>query len=336
MTRPLVTFRCDGSLQVGGGHVMRCLTLADAFSEHGFDCKFITNSDAIEVIPTLSRYNVINDPDIAPSRTDVFIIDHYGLSADYESLWRSHSQVIGVIDDLADRPHCCDVLIDQTYGRLSDDYQLLITNNHSDFLCGSQYALLRKQFSDHRDASLDQRQRCERAERIIVSFGSTNPDSLTQRTLKDLLQFQEWPLTIDVIMGAQAQGQDEVRAIIRETDMHKAELHINVSDMAVFMARADLAVGAGGTTSWERCCLGLPTLLIELADNQTVISQNLHNAGAVHYLGRHTDMQQGDICAVFCDIHQGSETLKIMSQAAAKICDGDGANRIVRHIQGLL
>lgn len=331
-----MTFRCDGSLQVGGGHIMRCLTLADAFADQGFACRFITNVDAVDVIPAVSKYQIIDNPNFEPDESDVLVVDNYALNADYEAQWRGHAKVIAVIDDLADRAHDCDVLIDQTYGRDARDYASLMHNKSAIMLCGSQYALLRNQFSEYRQASLERSQSTTRAECVIVSFGSTNPASLTQKTLKELFLFEDWALEIDVIMGAQAQGRDEVSAMLEDTGMHKTALHVNVSNMADIMAQSDIAIGAGGTTSWERCCLGLPTLLIELAGNQTVISQNLDKAGAVKYLGRHQSLEDGAILQAFSDIHQQPEGLKIMSKHAAKICDGDGARRIVHHIKDLL
>lgn len=335
MTDKHVTFRCDASLAVGGGHAMRCLSLADIFQSRGFNCRFITNKDAPDIVPLLLNHRVIEDPDYPADETDILIVDHYGLDRNYESAWRGHAKVIGIIDDLADRSHDCDILIDQTFGRDPSDYDAYIPKG-SQTLCGSDFAILRPQFVNARADALSRRANITEMKQVFVSFGSTNPNALVQRVLQELSHFTGDSLEIDVVMGAQAQDREAVADIVKNMKRHKITLHIDVQDMASIMARADIAIGGGGTTSWERCCLGLPTILIELADNQAMISRNLEEIGAIKYLGRHQDLKDGAIVNAVSALNQDHIGLKQMSECAARISDGDGALRIVESIEKLL
>jgi UDP-2,4-diacetamido-2,4,6-trideoxy-beta-L-altropyranose hydrolase len=332
---PLITFCCDASLRSGSGHVMRCLALAQGFREAGLRCRFIVGADAPAMIPALADWETVVDPDFAPRATDAVIIDNYTQDIEYEQLWRGVARVIGVLDDLANRRHDCDFLIDQTYNRMAEDYKD-VTPASCALLCGSPYAILRPQFTKSRSSSLECRKAATRIEHVFISFGSTNPDGITERVLNALAQFKDWKLEITIAMGGKAQTIAAVQAMADSEAFHTVTLQLNAQDMASLMARADLAIGAGGTMSWERCCLGLPALLIEIADNQRVIAQNLDSAGAVRYLGEQGNLTENAIFGAFQEICGASEKLGAMSEKAAAICDGAGTDRIVAYVKGLL
>lgn len=332
MSRQII-FRCDASRETGSGHVYRCLTLADSLIEKGWSCIFLSAPGSEDIVPALlnPQYGLARSV-IDDLRADVLVVDHYGMDADFESACRDWAKKIVVIDDLADRIHDCDVLIDQTYGRDADDYKEL-TPEHCRILAGAEYALLRPQFADVRGKSLDRRRAgLPDRPRVLVSLGSTNIHGITQVALRALQRFKLRPLAIDVVLGASAPGVEEARILVEAMNkegFHKATYHQNVAAMAGFMAEADLAIGAGGTTSWERCCAGLPVLMVEIADNQRFLAAQLHDAGAAYNLGwyAHVDVQM--LVSALETYIIDPESLSRMSQRAAAICDGCGTQRVV-------
>lgn len=330
-------FRCDASPQIGSGHVYRCLTLADALLVRGWRCTFLSAPGSEIIVPALAdeKYNLARAP-LFDLKADVLVVDHYGLDADFESSCRGWAQKILVLDDLADRRHDCDILIDQTHGRLAADYESLVPSGCA-VLTGARHALLRPQFAALRAETLARREKpIDGQPRILVFLGSTNMNNATEKMLEALGAFSMVPLQIDVVLGAQAQGADRVISLalkFSHEKFHTVHCHENVKDMATLMAAADLAVGAGGTTSWERCCLGLPSLLVEIADNQNLIAANLDKAGAVLDLGRIADFRPEALHGALKTLLNDAGALIKMIERAAAICDGRGAERVADMIE---
>ena len=315
---PTAIFRCDASTTIGSGHIMRCLTLANYMKELGWTCIFSTFPETLKAAPALvnSGYEVIAPN--ALKHCDVMVVDHYELSAPDETAFRASAKKIIVIDDLADRSHDCDVLLDQTYGRVANDYKDLTPKNAA-ILTGSEYALLRPEFQKLRPTSLKRRDLSQgKIERVLIAILQTNLN-----------------LTVDVVIGGGNPHLESLRQQIKSMgpDIH---LHVNVSNMAALMVQADLAIGAGGTTSWERACLGLPTLLIEIAGNQKTISANLHAQGVVINLGWHENITTSNIADALRDLRQSQKLVLKMSQRARELCSGDGASHLAPFFNHLL
>ena len=333
-------FRCDASPAIGTGHVMRCLTLADAMTAKGWVCSFMVSDDTIQTTPFLqeTKHQILSIYD-TPKNTDLLIVDHYGLGREYETSARRWANKIMVIDDLADRSHDCDILMDQTFGRNPEDYRSLVPK-HAEILAGSEYALLRPQFSEMREEALKRREaRQGKIERILITLGGTNINNITGRVLETFNHFHHKAFEIDVVLGGAASDFDAVQKSINKINhetAHNITQHAHVNNMARLMTDADLCIGAGGTTTWERCCLGLPTVMIELADNQHYIAKNLHNIGAVLNIGWHEDITELDIAKaleVFC---LKPERVYKVSRSALHICDGLGCLKTVNRTAGLL
>jgi UDP-2,4-diacetamido-2,4,6-trideoxy-beta-L-altropyranose hydrolase len=325
-------FRCDASPEIGSGHVYRCMTLADELIARGWHCMFLSAPGSEDIVPALkdSKYNLartqIDDLD-----TDILIVDHYELNNEFESFARAWAKKIVVIDDLADRAHDCDVLFDTTYGRNAADYKFLSPAACKIFT-GPDYALLRPQFAAARAGSLKRRIEAIETPRILVSMGSTNIGHVTEFVLNDLKNFNARPLIIDVVLGGGAPGALDVKNIIAAINgakFHTVHYHESVRDMAALMAAADVAIGAGGTTSWERCCLGLPAITIEIADNQAMIAKNLNDSGAIVNLGKLQNLKPFDVARALETLMAAPESLREISERAALICDGRGVNRII-------
>ena len=362
-----VAFRADASLQIGTGHVMRCLTLADALRERGASCTFVCRphpghllaliaqrghqalalpelqegaqpnhngtaychwlgthwaADAQDTQQTLSAH--MDDQPV-----DWLVVDHYALDARWEEALRPQAQRIMAIDDLADRSHACDLLLDQNLGRKEADYWGLLKGTTTT-LVGPQYALLRPEFAVLRAPSLTRRQANPQLRRLLIAMGGVDKDNATGQVLA-ALQSCNLPadLRVTVVMGPHAPWLAQVQAQAAQLPW-RTEVLVVVDNMAQLMAENDLAIGAAGGTSWERCCLGLPSLVLVLAQNQ------LHGALALQEAGAAVAMKsQQQITKFFASqqsADEAKEALKKLSQAAAAVTDGEGCQRTVKHM----
>lgn len=331
-----IAFRCDASPEIGSGHVMRCLTLAEFMNASGWNCVFLVSQETQDTLPIFQGVVfAIGDPESFDDSVEILVVDHYGLDIKYEHSARGWAKHIMVIDDLANRSHDCDVLLDQTYGRSVSDYEGLVSDDCL-MLVGAQYALLRPQFAAIRQKSIGRRkERCGKLENILVSLGSTNFNNVTGLVLS-AFQSQSLPaFQICVVLGSRAPGMSIIKEQVGEincTTPHNIELLTDVEDMATLMNWADLAIGAGGTTSWERCCLGLPTLMIEIAGNQSKIADELHRRKAVINLGKLEGLKDEHISAALVNLVRSPEMLINMQKEAFKICDGDGMKKVKEHM----
>lgn len=361
-------FRADASLQIGTGHVMRCLTLADALAGAGASCEFICREHpghlidfirhkgyVIHVLPmaangentprqpgdahALAHHHWLGAtqtqdaetcaPLLAERPPDWLVVDHYALDARWESVLAPHSRRLMVIDDLADRPHACDLLLDQTFGRDEHDYRALVPA-HSRLLCGSQYALLRPEFAALRPYSLRRRAHTALRE-LFITMGGVDQNNATGQVLHALGKCAlPADCRLTVVMGATAPWLDAVKT--QALDMPwPTEVLVGVSNMAQLMADSDLAIGAAGATSFERCCLGLPSLMIILADNQRDIGTALQAAGAAQLIEPQIDLEQ-QIAEQLRLFAEKNSRLRNMSVRAAEVTHGNGTRQVCEAI----
>lgn len=357
-----VVFRCDASINIGTGHVMRCLTLADALQSVGAVCHFICRAHEGHLLEVIRDHGhqadtlaTVDNWAAAPTdcvlahaewlgttqaedaeacglllnaiQPDWIVVDHYALDAHWETTVSQYCKHIIVIDDLADRQHHCDILLDQTFGRDKQDYIQRVPT-HCQILCGTDYAILRPEFLKWREYSLTHR-KSGTIEQILINLGGVDKDNVTLKILKHLQQanLPEY-CHIIVVMGATAPWVDSV---IEQADTMpwQTEVKTGVSNMAELMANSDLAIGAAGSTSWERCCLGLPTLMLVLADNQKQIAANLEKVKAVTAISLNDNFDAELLSAIDDFVHSPSR-LSDMSQAAANTVDALGASRIIK------
>lgn len=317
---------------------MRCLTLADALAASGWECAFAAAPATLETMPALAESNhetlllsgdATDEPAVMRRRwrrgCDLLVVDHYERDAAFESACRGWAERIMVIDDLADRPHDCDVLLDQTLGREEADYRPLVPADCA-LLLGPEYAMLRTQFSAARRQALARRREHPPVKRILVSVGTSDPHNVTQIVLDGIAR-SGVNADVDVVLGSASASQETARDQARSMPQ-RTRVHVDVRSMADLMGAADLAIGAAGTSSWERCCLGLPTLVVVTADNQTMVAEELEQAGAVTVLGHAGALTSGDIAQAIRDLAADTRTLRAMIESAAQICDGKGSLRI--------
>ena len=326
-----VLFLTEAAAHIGGGHLMRCLTLAGELARGGAEVRFAVNKDAPRFAPSLERtgfafttVRALSDAAEIAARqgdADTIVCDSYNFDAELELSLRTIAAKIIVIDDLANRPHNCDLLIDATFGRGARDYRDLVSPE-TVILAGARYALLRPEFAALRDESLVRRAVGGGVKRILVSLGLTDIGGITARVVAALLD-AELKAQIDVVIGPRVQSRAALEAMAARDS--RMELHIDPPNMARLMTTADIAIGAGGTTSWERCCLGLPTVLVVLADNQRLIGEKLGRAGAVRPITGVTDANLVEITHTIIELSNDENSRGKMIRAAATITDGCGA-----------
>lgn len=367
MGRPLIVFRADASIDIGTGHVMRCLTLADALSLQGAECRFVCRQlpgnlnelierrgHAVTALPpsgqAMDEREITGDEQGPPHaawlgvdwRVDAeqtravfadgvsewLVVDHYALDRRWESYLRDCCHRLMVIDDLADRAHVSDLLLDQNLGRKAADYAGL-TPTECVTLVGPQFALLRPEFASLRDYSLARRGLAEVGS-LLVTLGGVDKGNMTSLVLDALL---ECPLPercrIVVVMGPSAPWLETVRG--RAGAMPWAtEVRVNVSDMATLMADSDIAIGAAGTTAWERACLALPTLAVVAADNQRAGAEALDAAGCIVKLELAEDFAEElrEKLAALLPLEQR----RAMAHACCALTDGGGCVRLVQQL----
>jgi UDP-2,4-diacetamido-2,4,6-trideoxy-beta-L-altropyranose hydrolase len=337
--RPLFVIRADASSDIGGGHVMRCLTLAEGLRSRGVECCFVCNSDAALAAPALARsgFQVIETQrnsaaipeELLGRAIDAVIFDHYGIDAEGERLWRGQARLVAVIDDIANRQHDCDVLIDPSHGRTPADFAAIVPAA-ARVLCGGGYTPIRAEFLLVQPYSKERRE-SPKLGRILVSTGLTDVRSLSLHIVESVRSVLP-DIELDVVLGPRAPSLAPLQAMA-QTDQ-ALHLHVDPPFMSPLMAEADLAIGAIGTTTWERCAVALPSIAIVLADNQLANSETVSRSGAgiaLNWIG-------GDDFAALARelkaLAARPDRLTTMAEAAAKLNDGNGCGRLVDALLG--
>lgn len=306
-----IAIRTDASSQIGTGHFMRCLTLTEALKQRGVRIRFISrhlpehlrgmlaakgheltlldtpqNNTAVDELAHACWLGVSQAQDAADSIQalsdadwDWLIVDHYALDFRWESALRQTARRILVINDIADRLHTCDVLLDQNFYADMETRYIGKVPTHCQLLLGPRYALLRDEF---RQLHEQVKPRSGLVKRVLVFFGGVDADNYTGHAIEALSEVDISGLHVDVVIGAQHPCREQINAACVQ---HGFICHVQTDKMAELMAVADLAIGAGGSASWERCCLGLPCIVGAVAQNQVRAAKDLSAFGAVKYIG---------------------------------------------------
>jgi UDP-2,4-diacetamido-2,4,6-trideoxy-beta-L-altropyranose hydrolase len=334
-----VAFRVDASSDIGGGHAMRCLTLAQALRARGAEPHFFVNPAFAATVPAAAEagfplHVVEGGADFAAALgatlgdgVDLAIFDHYGLAKADQIKVRGHARHVAVIDDLANRAHDADLLLDQTVGRLARSYAGLVPS-HCRMLVGPLYALLRPEFAAMRPASLARRAHVMRRGRLLVSMGLTDVGGITGELVTRLSR-QTFPERIDVLLADSAPSSPVVAAVAARDPRVRVYSPLE-ADVARLMTEADIAIGSAGTTSWERCCLGLPSIIIALASNQALVIAELPARGAALLA------ESPDEAVAQCEaLARDGELYGRLAGRSADLVDGLGADRVADALMAL-
>lgn len=353
-----IAFRTDASIQIGTGHFMRCLAFAEELKKNHeikilficqnlpFFLKEMLSSRGIEL--KLLKTNSIkgsldelvhskwldntqaNDAQLtlhvlANKSYDWIVVDHYALDKRWESAVRLSCSKLMVLDDLADRHHDCDVLLDQNFypdmesryrGKVPSDCQLLI---------GPSFALLREEFRKQRDLI---KPRIGEVKKILVFFGGVDAYNYTGLALKALVKLNV-KQHVDVVIGVQHPYSAQIQQMCEKNNFL---CHVQTSRMSELMAASDLAIGAGGSASWERCCLGLPALILATADNQIEIAKALDSINVCSYVRTKNNR---DLIAIHNSIKHllnAPSQINKLSNESFMLVDGKGVSRVSKEL----
>jgi|CXWL01.1.fsa_nt_gi UDP-2,4-diacetamido-2,4,6-trideoxy-beta-L-altropyranose hydrolase len=360
-----VTFRTDASLTIGHGHVMRCLALAETLCEHGARVSFVCREDdghlcdrieqrgfivcrlsvskpgtQVGDIPTFwteLEYPWEEDVDLTSAALDTLgekpdwlVVDHYGLDTRWETALRPYAQRVMVIDDLANRTHNCDALLDPTYRETAERYRGLLPSRAC-YLCGSQYALLRPQFRRQRQPFERTFPRVEDS-RVHVFFGGTDLGSYAVRFSRLLLDHVKGVTTCAVLSRSCTQ-YDQLRLLAGECP-GRFSWKVDVQDMAASMANCDFALGAPGGATWERACIGLPTVYLAVSSSQAAILERLSLNGLCVYLGMADEVSDHAFVDGMKSFFADRSKLEAMRTQGMRAVDGNGVVRIATFLEG--
>lgn len=310
---------------------MRGLTLAEALRARGASCSFVVTTTGARLVERFGRgsFSIHRDPlrqVLASEPFDALVLDDYEVSADAERGLRQAVPSLIVIDDLANREHLAGLLIDPGYGRTPSDYDGLLPA-HAPRLIGPAYALVRQSFTEHRPTALS-REPVGIPRRAFMSFGLSDVGGIAARAAA-LVRNRHPDLEIDLALASDAASASALKA--RAATDPKLHLHFDAANMADLMARADIAIGAGGASTWERACLGLPTLAVIVAENQRSTIERMATDGALLAADlAHSGFEAAFIAALTKlwpqDLRAG------LRARSAALCDGLGAERIAQAI----
>jgi UDP-2,4-diacetamido-2,4,6-trideoxy-beta-L-altropyranose hydrolase len=368
MTKPHILFRCDASLLIGSGHVMRCRTLARELQRCGAQVFFLCRRQTGDLISLLEQeFTVLPLPELSLSAAEGLqgrelysawlgcsqehdaadclqslaqagiksaswlVVDHYGLEATWETLMLAAltgdaAPRLLVIDDLADRPHRADLLLDQNFfGAETETRYAGLVPVHCRQLLGPHQALLGPEYAQLHPLVPPRTE----LRRVLVFFGGVDSENLTGRALEALMNPALADIAVDVVLGLQSTHRSAVEELVARRPY--TTLHGQLPSLAGLIARADLAIGGGGATTWERCCLGLPSILVVCAHNQEGIGEAIaeFRAGVILYPGAQLSAEIRERVVNLC---RDTNKYLQMSCRAEQICDGLGVSRVSKEI----
>lgn len=357
-----VTFRVDASSQIGTGHLVRCLTLAKSLRRNGAEIRFIcrnipsqlaerarsaehdliilSKSQSEDLVPYGDQFAYASwlgvrqqtDADQTLNAlggyNDWLVVDHYGIDDEWEKRLRNAVRKILVIDDLANRRHDCDIFLDQNLISNSDDrYGHLLSANCRKLL-GPSYALLQDDFVLRRHNLCVDRSRPVR--RVLIFFGGGDDHHMTEIALRGIIPLIS-DVEIVVVVGMSNPNSINVQNITRG---HRSiTVHYGDADMPSLIAESDLAFGASGTSIWERCCLGLPSAVVILADNQAEVAQSVADAGVAQLLGSYKNINESVFATTYQGLTQNAKPRVNMSARGRQLVDGEGTRRVTEAMQ---
>lgn len=342
-----IYIRTDASIEIGTGHVQRCLVLAEELRKKNVNITFICrewhgnliefiqrkgfpvmslppinsrNSEQNENITTWMQHNWEKDAYQTMSQMmkqeDIInwlIIDHYGIDSKWERTIKPVVKKIMVIDDLANRPHECDVLLDQNLYRDIDNRYKKLVPTHSILLLGLKYLLIRQEYRNVTCIN----KRSNHVKRILISFGGSDPTNETMKAIRAIKLISKEDIIVDVLIGHSNPHYSTIKKYCM--NIPTINIHFQIDYVAKLMAKADLAIGSGGSTTWERCYMRLPTITIETATNQSEILSYLSEIGVICHIGHRTTVEKEDIAENVLNLMNDPNKMNNMASALKSI-----------------
>lgn len=349
-----VAFRVDAARHIGTGHVARCLTLAQELRRRGASVSFIVrdhepgwyrqvDAAGVRVVslprpPSNARISLQDHRTWAgvPEGIDaeqtlnvlrhaphhLLIVDHYGLGLGWErKVGRSVERMVA-IDDLPDRVHDVDILIDQNLTASQRHASEVFARRGGQALLGPRYALLNPSYLHARELGSNEDRRDQR---VLVYFGGSDPAGLTRLTIEVLGEERFRHLQVDVVLGPATKDAEAIRAMAVVDE--RLRVHTQLPSLAGLLMHANVAVGAGGATTWERACLAVPSIVVAVAANQLVNARLLQDAGAARYVGTVDAATRDRVREALISLVANERARRGMAEAAARLVDGWGVWR---------
>ncbi|MFS0575523.1 UDP-2,4-diacetamido-2,4,6-trideoxy-beta-L-altropyranose hydrolase [Sporosarcina sp. 179-K 3D1 HS] len=323
-----VLIRTDASTELGSGHVMRCLTVAGLLRNRGCDITFM-----MEDLPgSLIEYVQAKGYPVTQKfqQTDLCIVDHYGIDVAWERSVRPMAKKIMVIDDLANRRHDCDLLIDQNMvPHYKSRYDWLVPE-HCVQLLGPQYLIMRDEFIKERKKM---RLRNNQMERLLVFMGGSDPTNETMKVLEGLEKSKKEFQHVDVVVGSSNVNRAAIERVCVGKGFH---YHCQIDYMAELMGQADFSIGAGGSTTWERCYVGLPSSSTIVAENQVVATETAATLGVAWNLGWHKKVTAETYEELISSLTEGRDELQQMSELGLRLTASENPNPCIEMIMEMM
>lgn len=341
-----VVIRADASVDIGFGHVFRCLTLAEALHARGhkieFVCRDLPGQLAGKIFDEGFVCHLIQadswSMDAEKTRElfleevpDWIVVDHYGLDSRWHLSVQEVTRKIMVIDDLANRKIDCDLLLDTGIGKSRGDYLELIPAN-CQTLTGVEFALIRSEFQANRLTAKQKRSEQHGVDKIMINLGGMDQNNLIPTILNGLAGFLE-RLKFDIIVSSVTPNFSQIKEVVEHCT--SCRLLLDVDNMADIILEADFAIGAGGVTAYERCILGLPSIVIPVADNQQQFVSELAMRSAIFKVTSSENMV-ADIQQILARCLAEPDTLKNISQSCFDLLDGLGSVRVVQKMESMV
>ena len=341
---PPVVFRADADARIGTGHLMRCLALGQAWQDDGGEVHFVTACPSERLLKLLRGESFIVHPleynyscpldwrtteQVLAGNSDSWLaLDGYHFDSAYQQRAKDAGFPLLVMDDLAALPHYyADIVLNQNIQANSSDYHC---ESYTKLLLGPKYVLLRREFLQWRDW---QRTIPEVARKVLVTLGGGDPENVTLKIIAALQQTDVKELEATVVVGDTNPHLDDLRSIVSESRV-PITLLSQVGNMPEVIASTDVAIAAGGTTSWELAFLGTPRLVLVLASNQAPIASGLEISGAAVNLGLHVSVSTAQIASELTRLLEHANLRKEMSERARALVDGEGRDRVIMHLKG--
>ena len=330
-----VAFRVDSSIHIGSGHTSRCTELATALRKRGaevvFVCtelsgnhNYIARHAGFDVL-TLSVWEPKSDArrtaEALGTQVDWLVVDHYGLDQSWERTMRPWCEQILAIDDLANRPHAANLLLDPAWPPDPERYRGLVPTG-AVLLLGPRYALMSSGITELHSRT----RQLEDSPNVLVFFGGSDLTNLTGRTMSALRHSDIAGVTTDVVIGASNPHARSIRQVA--TEMPFVTVHDAAPSLAPLLARNTLGVGAGGVSMWERMCAGIPSIVVSLAENQVPSTHGIASQGVIDYLGPDEAVSSTDLHSALVALVSDPVRRKQMSDQGRALVDGRGTARV--------
>lgn len=364
-----ILIKVDSSIIIGTGHVMRCRNLANKFKERGYNVIFICKVYEGNIISILNEdydvleisnnylyplsintntwlgdnieddvdkcFNVYNNIYSIDKQIDLLIIDHYAIDYRWEELIKQRLPIksIMVIDDLHNRKHNCDYLLDHTY-RTNNPYKSLVSNDTC-MLLGPSYCLLNDMFMETRNKK--QRNEMTRIDkqikRINISFGGGDMYKVTEKVIKTIINCDDDnicnEIKYDIVLGKLYPNIEKIKQLVKDKKNFNVYVNINHREICNLLIDTDLGIGAGGTSVYERCCLGIPSIVITMADNQKSNAINLDDLGAITYLGNYDKWDEKELIKIIRIYDKKIGMKERQCNICSDLVKGDGCNKVI-------